>query len=148
MGTDYEEDVMPLLEINEDEIMTLLGALRTEMKDWDGRIQGAAPRKVEWIKRNIDKCSALRERLHHAACSTTGNESEEPLLVTEITEAEAKRLTAVANMIIAEIEVAESLKRMEDAESQSIFVPDPTKIPFASAVWHHKLGWIHPTTGA
>lgn len=139
---------MPVLETNEDEIVTLLGALRTEIKDWDGRIQGSSPRKVDWIKRNIDKCLALRERLHHDASSITGDESEDPLLVTEITEAEAKRRTAVANMIIAEIEVAESLKRMEDAESQSIFVPDPTKIPFASAVWHHKRGWIHPAAGA
>ncbi|MDX0411612.1 hypothetical protein GOC69_12265 [Sinorhizobium medicae] len=64
-----------------------------------------------------------------------------------MSEAKAKRRLAIAKMIIAEIKVAESIQRMEDAESQSAFVPDPTRMPFPNAAWHHQRGWILEAVG-
>lgn len=127
---------MPVLEISEYEIVTLLGDLRTEINDWDGRIQGSAPRKVEWINRNINECLALRERLQDAACSTTEDESEKPLLVTEITEAEAKRRAAVADMIITECKVIEFVNGGK---------PPTEATPESRGTWHSKLGWLPKT---
>lgn len=131
---------MPVLNFTKEEVVTLLGALRTEIKDWDGRIQGSAPRKVDWIKRNIGECLALRARLQDAACSTSQDESldavEKPV-DAQITEAEAKRRTAIAKMIIAEIQVGEAL------HSGSIG-PFLGGYPAEGMIWHHNHGWLHP----
>lgn len=57
---------------------------------------------------------------------------------TTMTLAEAERRKAVAEMIIAEIQVGEAL---QDAS----IGPYLGGYPGEGMVWHHKYGWLHPT---
>jgi hypothetical protein len=104
-----EEDVMPLLKFTNDEFGTLLHALPTEAGEWlrYKTFHGSA-QNINSVSRILESVNALEERVQELYDNMTDEDDEEPI-DTQITEAEAKRRLAVAEMIIAEIQVGEAL---------------------------------------
>jgi hypothetical protein len=127
---------MPLLDINEDERIVLDVALmehrRNLMKEWE-KIRGkgrwnpvSRNQECDWLDDKIVLAGLLRDRL--AKLTAGGDE-------TQITEAEAKRRTAVANMIIAEIDAAEHATSGHASTEN-------TPAPRAGSGWHYEHGWL------
>lgn len=129
---------MPVLEINDDERLMLDIALMNHrgslMKEW-GQIatNEEIPRlsrdqECEWLDHKIKLTGLLRDRLWKATADADA----------QISEAEAKRRTAVAKMIISEIRVGEALH-------EGSIGPYLGGYPGEGMVWHHKHGWLQPT---
>lgn len=127
---------MPVLKFTNDEIGTLLHALRTEAGEWlrYKTFHGSAE-NINSVSRILENVNALEERVQEIYCNMTDEDDDERLPVTEITEAEAKRRTAVANMIIAEIGAVERVA--------SGYAPtEDTPAPRSGSCWHHEHGWL------
>jgi len=135
MDTKHEEDVMPVLKFTNDEIGTLLHALRTEAGEWlrYKTFHGSA-QNINSVSRILENVNALEGRVQEVYNNMTDEDDEEPIN-TQITEAEAKRRTAVAKMIIAEIEAAE---RVSSGKAPTENTPEPR------GAWHRTHGWLHP----
>lgn len=129
---------MPTLKFTNDEIGTLLHALRTEAGEWRRykTFHGSA-QNINSVSRILENVNALEDRVQEVYDNMTDEDDEETAAETQITESEAKRLTAVAKMIISEIQVGEALH-------DSSIGPYLGGYPGEGMVWHHKHGWLHP----
>lgn len=129
---------MPVLKFTNDEICTLLHALRTETGEWlrYKTLHGSA-QNINSVSTILKNTHALEARVQEVYDNMT-DEDDEELIETQITEAEAKRRTAVAKMIISEIQVGEALH-------EGSIGPYLGGYPGEGMVWHHKHGWLHPT---
>ena len=128
---------MPVLEFTNDEIGTLLHALRTEAGEWlrYKTFHGSA-QNINSVSTILKNTQALEARVQDVYDNMTDEDDQESI-DTQITEAEAKRRTAVANMIIAEIDAAE---RVASGKAPT----ENTPAPRAGSAWHHKHGCLHP----
>ncbi|MDH2091479.1 hypothetical protein N5K21_22365 [Rhizobium pusense] len=128
---------MPVLKFTNDEIGTLLHALPSEAGEWlrCKTLHGSA-QNFNSVSRILENVIALEARVQDVCDNITDEDDEEPIHM-QITEAEAKRRTAVAKMIIAEIDAAELA-----ASGNTPIGNAPA--PRAGSGWHHQHGWLHP----
>lgn len=128
---------MPVLKFTNDEIGTLLHGLRTEAGEWlrCKTLHGSA-QNFNSVSAILKNTQALEARVQAVYDNMADEDDEEPI-DKQLTEAEAQRRTAVAKMILSEIQVGEAL------HSGSIG-PFLGGYPAEGMVWHHNHGWLHP----
>ena len=128
---------MPTMKFTNEEIGTLLQALRTETGEWlrYKTFHGSA-QNINSVSTILKNTQALEARVQEVYDNMTDEDDQESI-GTQITEAEAKRRTAVAKMIISEIQVGEALH-------DGSIGPYLGGYPGEGMVWHHKHGWLHP----
>lgn len=127
---------MPVLKFTNDEIGTLLHALRTEAGEWlSYRTLHGSAQNINSVSRILKNTQALEARVQEVYDNMTDEEDGETAVDAQITEAEAKRRTAIANMIIAECEAVE---RVNSDKAPTENTPEPR------GAWHRTHGWLHP----
>ncbi|GMB82756.1 hypothetical protein NN6n1_35390 [Shinella zoogloeoides] len=128
---------MPVLNFTKEEVGTSLDALSVALSEWrDAKLRVEGRENDLFLSGVIEQAETLESRLQAVYDTITwATDPVDTVCETHVTEAEAKRRTAVAKMIIAEIDAVE---RAASGKAPT----ENTPAPRAGSAWHHEHGWL------